>query len=69
VACTFLALCLWAINFYAVLCWLQPLLFGGRWIIDLIPWWVAAATHVVFGWTIALLYWISPADGSPESPR
>ena len=21
-----------------------------------LPWWVAAATHLVFGWTIALLY-------------
>ncbi|HVT26478.1 MAG TPA: hypothetical protein VHE81_00525 [Lacipirellulaceae bacterium] len=59
-ACTILALCLWAINFYAVLIWLQPLLFGGRWIIDLIPWWVGAATHLVFGWTIALLYEVRP---------
>ena len=55
-ACTILALFVWAVSFYAVLTWLQPLLFGGRWIIDLIPWWVAAVTHLVFGWTIALLY-------------
>jgi hypothetical protein len=54
-ACTILAVFVWAINFYAVLIWLQPLLVGGRWIIDLIPWWVAAVTHLVFGWTIALL--------------
>ena len=54
-ACTLLALCVWAFNFYAVLVWLQPLLLGGRWVIDLVPWWVAAATHLVFGWTIALL--------------
>ncbi len=60
IACTVLALCVWAINFYAVLSWLQPLLLGGRWIIDLIPWWVAAATHLVFGWTIALLYAVRP---------
>jgi hypothetical protein len=59
-ACTILALCVWAINFYAILIWLQPLLFGGRWIIDLVPWWVAAATHLVFGWTIALLYAVRP---------
>jgi len=49
-----IALVLWVINFYAILSWLQPLLFGGRWILDLIPWWVAAATHVVFGITLAL---------------
>lgn len=55
-ACTILALFVWAINFYAVLAWLQPLLLGGRWILNLIPWWIAAGTHLVFGWTIALLY-------------
>src|SRR6266487_1936791 len=58
--CTILAVFVWAINFYAVLSWLQPLLLGGRWIIDLIPWWVAAATHLVFGWTVALLYSVRP---------
>jgi hypothetical protein len=59
-ACTILAILVWAINFYAVLIWLQPLLFGGRWIIDLVPWWVTAATHLVFGWTIAILYFVRP---------
>ena len=29
--------------------------FGGRWIVDLIPWWVAALTHLVFGWTMLLV--------------
>ena len=30
----------------------------GNWITNpsYLPWWVAAATHLVFGWTIALLY-------------
>ncbi|MFO0950303.1 MAG: hypothetical protein U0835_03965 [Isosphaeraceae bacterium] len=52
------ALLIWALNFYGILSWLQPLLFGGRWIVDnsLLPWWVAAATHAVFGATVALLY-------------
>lgn len=50
-----LALAVWIINFYAILSWLQPLLFQGRWIVDLVPWWVAAATHLVFGWTMALV--------------
>jgi hypothetical protein len=51
-----LALAVWFVNFYGVLTWLQPLLLGGRWIVDLIPWWVGAATHLVFGWTMALVY-------------
>lgn len=52
------ALVIWGLNFYGILSWLQPLLFGGRWITDqsLLPWWVAAATHVVFGATVGLLY-------------
>jgi hypothetical protein len=53
-----LGLALWLFNFYAVLSWLQPLLFGGNWIVDprYLPWWVAAGTHLVFAWTMALLY-------------
>jgi hypothetical protein len=55
------SLVIWAFNFYAILSWLQPLLIGGdpgNWITNpnYLPWWVAAATHLVFGWTIALLY-------------
>jgi hypothetical protein len=64
-ACTVLAIGLWAVNFYAVLYWLQPLLLGSRWIVDLIPWWVAAATHLVFGWTVALLYAARPTSHLP----
>lgn len=53
-----LALGLWLVSFYGVLSWLQPALFGGNWITDagILPPWVAAATHLVFGWTIALLH-------------
>ena len=49
---------IWLFNFYAVLSWLQPLLFDGHWIVDssLLPPWVAAGTHVVFGLAMALLY-------------
>jgi hypothetical protein len=53
---TGLAILLWLINFYGILSWLQPVLFGGRWIVDLIPWWVAMSTHLVFGWTMAIVY-------------
>jgi len=56
VSCSILAILIWSLNFFGLLIWVQPLLFGGRWIIDLIPWWVAALTHLVFGWTMALIY-------------
>ena len=55
-ACSVLAFVVWGVNFYGLLAWVEPLLFGGSWIIDLVPWWVAALTHLVFGWTIALVY-------------
>lgn len=51
-----LSITLWAVNFYGVLSWLQPLLFGGDWIVREIPVWVAALTHLVFGWTMVLVY-------------
>ena len=53
-AVTALSLGLWLFNYYVVLSWLQPLLFGGNWIVASVPWWVAALTHLVFGWTILL---------------
>jgi hypothetical protein len=55
---TALALAIYFVNFYLLLSWLQPLLFGGHWIIDQqhLPWWVAVATHLVFGWTMAVVY-------------
>ena len=56
VFCSILGLLVWGVNFYAILIWLQPLLFEHRWIVDLIPWWVAALTHLVFGWTMAIVY-------------
>jgi hypothetical protein len=56
VLATLLGLLLWIINFYGVLSWLQPLLFGGNWILEQIPMPVAALTHLVFAWTMALVY-------------
>jgi hypothetical protein len=50
------ALGVWVVNFYALLMWLQPLLFGGRWITELVPWWVAAITHLLFGVTMGVIY-------------
>ena len=55
-----IAIAVWFVNFYLLLSWLQPLLFGGNWITSTnpvyLPWWVALATHLVFGWTMALVY-------------
>lgn len=58
IAATAMSTALWIFNFYFILSWLQPLLFGGRWITDpqVIPPWVALVTHLVFGWTLAVLY-------------
>jgi len=55
-----IAVAVWLVNFYLLLSWIQPLLFGGNWITSsdpvYLPWWVALATHLVFGWTMALVY-------------
>src|SRR5262249_36294140 len=51
-----LSIAVWLLNFYGILSWLQPLLCGGRWIVDEVPWWVACLTHLVFGWTMVAVY-------------
>jgi hypothetical protein len=56
---TIAALVIWIINFYGILAWLQPAVVkmsSGNLIINRVPWWVAAATHLVFAWTIAVVY-------------
>ncbi len=63
------ALAVWLVNFYGILIWLQPLVCGGNWIVNpqYHPIWVAAGTHLVFGWTMGLL---SPlGDFSPVSKK
>ena len=54
--CSILALLVWLVNFYCLIVWIQPLLFVGRWVVELIPWWVAVLTHLAFGWTLAWIY-------------
>jgi hypothetical protein len=51
-----LAIWMWIGHFYLILAWLQPLLFGGNWIVDRIPWPVGLITHLVYGWTMVLVY-------------
>jgi hypothetical protein len=54
-----LSLVVWAVMYYGVLSWLQPAVVEMKhenWIINRVPPWVAILTHLVFGWTIAVLY-------------
>ncbi len=46
-------LLLWIGNFYLILSWLQPLISGDSYIVENIPWWVAALTHICYGLTLA----------------
>lgn len=57
IAASGIALTVWLVNFYGILVWLQPLLCGGNWIVNprFHPIWVAAGTHLVFGWSMAFL--------------
>jgi len=59
VIASLLGLAVWIINFYLILSWLQPALLGGRWIVEQIPFWVAALTHLAFAWTV----WLGEAWG------
>jgi hypothetical protein len=48
-------LLMWVVNFYVVILWLQTATFGRAWVLELMPAWVAALTHVVYGVTLGLL--------------
>lgn len=47
-------LLMWIVNFY-VISRLQPLLWGQSFVLDLMPAWVAAGTHIVYGLTLGIL--------------
>ena len=48
-------LIMWIVNFYFVLWWLEPALVGQAYVLELMPAWVAALTHIVFGLTLGAL--------------
>jgi hypothetical protein len=48
-------LAIWIINFYLLLSWIQPLVNGEAYVVKMIPWWVAAGSHTLYGLTVALL--------------
>ena len=58
ICATVFALGICIVNFYGILSWVQPARLDGNWMTnsDYLPWWVAGATHLVFGWTLALVY-------------
>jgi hypothetical protein len=56
VVATVLGLGVWLVNFYGLLSWIQPWLIGGNWIVEMVPIPVAAATHVIFAWTMLLVH-------------
>jgi hypothetical protein len=53
------AIAIWIVNFYGILAWLQPAtveMTRDNLIVNRVPWWVAASTHLVFAWTMVLVY-------------
>ena len=48
-------LLMWVVNFYLVIAWLQPLLVGRAYVLEMMPPGVAALTHVVYGLTLGVL--------------
>jgi hypothetical protein len=48
-------LLMWVVNFYLVLSWLEPALVGHDYVLQLMPAWVAALTHLVYGVTLGAL--------------
>ena len=48
-------LLLWVVNFYGILIWLQPRLVGQAYVLQLMPAWVAALTHVIYGVVLGIL--------------
>lgn len=46
---------LWLVNFYGIIVWLQPAIWGQAFILKMMPFWVAALTHIVYGLTIGAL--------------
>lgn len=56
---TVLGVVVWLVNFYVILSWLQPTLVDmapENLIVNQVPWWVAVLTHLIFAWTMALVY-------------
>jgi hypothetical protein len=51
----FYGLLMWVVNFYVVIAWMQPRLVGQAYVLELMPMWIAALTHVIYGVTLGVL--------------
>lgn len=58
---------IWLVNFYGILSWLQPLLYGESFILTEIPIAVAALTHISYGLTVALVTYPFQRDFADET--
>lgn len=59
VIATVVSLLIYVVNFWGILSWLQPAVIDmspENLIVNRVPAWVAIATHLVFGWTMVLVY-------------
>jgi hypothetical protein len=59
VVASIVSLLIWLVMYYGILSWLQPALVEmspENMITNRVPPWVAALTHLVFGWTLAIVY-------------
>jgi hypothetical protein len=59
IVASIVSLIIWVIMYYGILSWLQPAVVDMKpenLIINRVPSWVAALTHLVFGWTLAVVY-------------
>jgi hypothetical protein len=48
-------LLMWLVNFYGIIIWLQPRLVGQAYVLQLMPAWVGALTHLIYGLTLGFL--------------
>ena len=48
-------LLMWIVNFYLIIAWLQPRLVGQAYVLELMPVWIAALTHLIYGLTLGVL--------------
>ena len=55
---------IWLLNFYGILSWLQPLLYGSAFILAEIPIAVAVLTHICYGLVVASVTYVLQRDVS-----
>jgi hypothetical protein len=48
-------LLMWLVNHYVVIAWMQPQLVGRPYVLDLMPVWVGALSHAIYGLTLGIL--------------